>query len=275
MRGRALVLAIACVIAGCTVTIDSAEPSGGGPDPGPGGPGGPTWQPPASTSWQWQLSGALDMSIDVGMYDVDLFDTPQATIDSLHSAGHRVICYVDVGSWEPNRPDSSQFASAVLGDAMVGWPNERWLDIRDASVATLIDARLDLAVSKQCDGVEPDNVDGYANTTGFPLAAADQLAFNRHVATAAHARGLTVGLKNDLDQVADLVANFDWALNEQCFQYSECSQLQPFVAAHKAVFEVEYGDATLASTICPQANAANFNTLIKDLNLDSWRVACR
>lgn len=40
-------------------------------------------------------------------------------------------------------------------------------------------ARLDLAVQKGCDGVEPDNVDGYQNNSGFPLTAQDQLAYNR------------------------------------------------------------------------------------------------
>lgn len=250
----------------------------GGPDastPPTGDAAANAWQPPANTSWQWQLSGTVDTSVNVSMYDVDLFDTPQATIDALHAAGRRVICYVDAGSWEPNRPDSAQFPAAVLGDVMQGWPDEKWLDIRDARVAQLIDARLDVAVTKHCDGVEPDNVDGYANTTGFPLAASDQLAYNSHLATAAHARGLSVGLKNDLDQVTDLVADFDWALNEQCFQYSECAQLAPFVTAGKAVFEVEYGSASLATTVCPQANSDGFETLIKDLNLDSWRVACQ
>ncbi len=281
MRGRASWLVAVVWVAGCHANV---EVTGGGheaPDAGSGGsnssdaspPG--AWQPTPSTSWQWQLSGTIDTSVDVAMYDVDLFDTPQATIDGLHAAGRRVICYVDAGSWEPNRPDSAQFPSAVLGDVMQGWPNEKWLDIRDPRVATLIDARLDVAASKHCDGVEPDNVDGYANTTGFPLTAADQLAYNHPLATAAHARGLSVGLKNDLDQVADLVGDFDWALDEQCFQYSECDTLTPFIDAHKAVFEVEYGAPSLATTICPMANARDFDTLIKNLALDAPRTACR
>ena len=80
------------------------------------------------------------------------------------------------------------------------------------------------------------NVDAYANESGFPLSAADQLTFNRFVATAAHVRGLSVGLKNDLDQARTLQPHFDWALNEQCFQYDECERLKPFVDAGKAVF---------------------------------------
>ena len=170
---------------------------------------------------------------------------------------------------------AAQFPAAAIGDALDGWPGERWLDVRSAEVRALMEARLDVAVTRGCDGVEPDNVDGYANTTGFPLTAADQLDYDRFLATAAHARGLSVGLKNDLDQIDDLVGAFDWALDEECWAYDECDLLDPFVAAGKAVFQVEYGAAGLADTVCPQANAKDFDTLIKNLDLDDWRVACR
>ena len=81
---------------------------------------------------------------------------------------------------------------------------------------------MDLCRQRGFDGVEADNVDGYSNATGFPLTAADQLAYNRFLARAAHARGLSIGLKNDLAQVAELEPDFDFAVNEECFAFSEC-----------------------------------------------------
>ena len=69
----------------------------------------------------------------------------------------------------------------------------------------IMQARLDLAVQKRCDGVEPDNVDGYANDTGFDLSSLDQLTYNQWLASEAHTRNLSIGLKNDLDQVPALV----------------------------------------------------------------------
>lgn len=42
--------------------------------------------------------------------------------------------------------------------------------------------RMDLALSKGCDGVEPDNVDGYANSNGLGLTAANQLEYNKYLA---------------------------------------------------------------------------------------------
>jgi hypothetical protein len=240
---------------------------------GSGGSGGAGWRPAPGVSWQWEIGDAVDTSVDVALYDIDLFDTPVSVIAGLQARGRKVICYFDT-QYEPNRPDSARFTSDVLGNGIVGWPGQRWVDIRSPVVHDIMNARLDLAAQKRCDGVEPDDVDGYTNDPGFPLTAADQLAFNRFVAAGAHQRGLAVALKNDLDQVGDLVGDFDFALNEECFAFDECALLRPFTDAGKAVLQVEYGDDTLAATVCPMAKALRFDTLIKRKSLDAWRVAC-
>jgi hypothetical protein len=153
--------------------------------------------------------------------------------------------------------------------------NQRsWLDIRRIDLlGAVMSACLDLAVQKNCDGVEPDNVDGYVNYTGFPLKYTDQFAYNTWLADMAHDRGLSVGLKNDVGQVKDLLPYFDWALNEECYTYQECNLLSPFVAASKAVFGVEYSLDT--ADFCPQANKLGFDFIKKNLVLDAGRQACR
>jgi hypothetical protein len=180
---------------------------------------------------------------------------------------------VNAGSFEDWRPDAVRFPQEVKGNALAGWPGEAWLDVRRIDLlGPILDARMELCRSKGFDGIELDNVDGYSNDTGFPLTAADQLQYNRYLAVAAHTRGLSVGLKNDLDQVTALVSLFDWALNEQCFQFQECNLLTPFVQAGKAVFNVEY--SLPPGAVCPKAKALDFSTLIKDVDLDARRQAC-
>lgn len=228
------------------------------------------------TSWQWQLTGTIDTSVDAGVFDLDLFETPQATIDALHASGRKVICYFDT-AYEPNRPDSAQLAP-YRGNPVQGWPGQYWLDFRQSAVRTAMAARFDLAVSKRCDAVEPDDVDAIDNMPGFPLTDADQLDFCHFLAREAHARALGVALKNDLAQVPQLVTDFDFAVNEECFQYSECERLLPFIQAGKAVLQVEYTAGALetkAAQICPQANALDFDTLIKHHDLDPPRRPCR
>ena len=252
------------------LTVD-ARPGCNG-DAGGGSHG--MWHPAPGTAWQWQLSGTIDTSFDVAMYDVDLFDAPDATIAALHAAGRVVICYFSAGSREDWRADANDFPAASLGSPLDGWPGERWIDTRSPAVRAIMRARLDRAVARGCDGVEPDNVDGYANDNGLGLTAANQLDYNRFLASEAHARNLSVGLKNDLDQVTKLVGDFDWALNEECFKYGECSMLTPFITAGKAVFQVEYGTKSRADAICSSARTRHFSTLVKHLGLDAYRIAC-
>jgi hypothetical protein len=132
--------------------------------------------------------------------------------------------------------------------------------------------RLDLCRQKGFDGVEPDNVDGYSNNSGFPLTPADQLAYNRFLADAAHQRGLSIGLKNDLGQAAALEPSFDFAINEQCFQYNECELLNPFLKAGKAVFVAEYDTST--GSFCPKARTLKIMAMRKQLSLDAFREPC-
>jgi hypothetical protein len=232
------------------------------------------WHPALKASWQWQLQGTINQSLHVVMYDVDMFDTSASVVASLHKAGRIVICYIDAGTWESWRPDANKFPKSVKGNPVSGFSNERWLDIRQQSILDpIMKARMNLCKSKGFNGVEFDNVDGYANNTGFPLTASEQLSYNIFLANAAHTRDLSVALKNDLDQVTTLLPYFDWALDEQCFQYQECNKLVPFIKANKAVMEVEYNLST--SQFCLKANAMNFNSMKKHFSLDAYRVACR
>lgn len=235
---------------------------------------GSWWKPVPGTSWQWQLSETIDTSFAVDMYDLDLFDVNKKTIQELHNKNIIVICYISAGSWEEYRSDAEDFPGSLLGNSLEGWPGERWLDIRQlATLAPIMARRMDLAVEKGCDGIEPDNIDGYQNRTGFPLTHEDQLQYNIWLAKSAHSRGLSIGLKNDLAQAEELVNFFDWALNEECFTYDECDLLLPFIKKNKAVFGVEY---TLSTEIfCSKANSYNFDFLLKNRDLDSYRKSCR
>jgi hypothetical protein len=264
--------AVAATAAG-VLPVLAAPPALAAPPPPAPCVGTPCWVPPARTSWQIQLNGKLSQTVNARLYDIDLFDHPAATVASLHAAGRKVACYLSAGSFENWRPDAARFPAAVKGLGN-GWPGERWLDIRRLDLLMpIMEARLNLCKQKGFDSVDPDNMDGYTNTTGFPLTATDQLTYNATIANAAHARGLTVALKNDLNQTSQLVPYFDWALNEQCFQYSECHLLTPFTAAGKAVMTIEYKKNP--KKFCPAANARNFNTLKKPLSLKAARKACR
>jgi len=238
------------------------------------------YRPGAAVAWQWQLDGAINTSYSVDLYDVDLFDAPDAVLAVLRSRGHRIVCYFSAGTYEPDRPDSDRIPASARGKALPDWPNERWLDVRDMRIFDIMVARLDVAVGRGCDAVEPDNVDGHTNDTGFSLRATDLLAFNRNLANAAHRRGLGIALKNAGQQAAELVDYYDFELNEECHAYEECDDLRPFLDHGKPVLNAEYAGTVaaaqqLATTLCPRARAAGMRTLILPSDLDDrFRISC-
>ena len=147
-----------------------------------------------------------------------------------------------------NRTVKTRTRSVVKSTLQAAGNNDKDAALKELQAAQSV---IDKAAKKGCDGVDPDNVDGYANDTGFPLKPQDQIAYNIWTAKAAHLRGLAVGLKNDLDQIQELLPHYEWALNEQCFQYNECGLLMPFIQAGKPVFGIEYQGKP--SEFCPQA----------------------
>ena len=235
---------------------------------------GKRWFHPISTSrFYWQLQGRLRRDIHADIYDIDLFDHSANTISQLKARGKKVVCYFSAGSSESWRSDFSKFPSSVQGKPLDGWPGERWLDIRSEKVRQIMLSRLDLAEAKGCDGVEPDNVDGFTNDTGFPLTYEDQLAYNRFLASQAHQRGLFVVLKNDFEQTRDLVRYFDALLMESCFENQECEYAGPFLDSLKPVFDVEYDtslfdDKGLRAKACLAAKALGIHLYFMNEALD-------
>jgi hypothetical protein len=83
---------------------------------------------------------------------------------------------------------------------------------------------------------------------------------------------MAVALKNDLDQVDELVDDFDFAVNEQCVQYDECTALLPFIRAGKAVLHAEYNVST--RQMCDATEALGFSSIRKHQRLDAYRESC-
>ncbi len=272
-------------------------------------PVGGLWQPPLQVSWQWMIDHALDVNNakDMGLvdpsgnplssappevYDIDGFFNGQDpncnvrdrlgncvqgendAVRQLHAMGKKVICYIDVGVYENYREDAYKFPASVIGNSDAGWAGSYWLDIRQTEIlGPIMKARMQMCRDKGFDAIEPDEIDGYSNNPGFPLTYQDQLNYNRFIAQMAHSMGISILLKGDIDQVKDLVSDFDFTLNESCFRFSECALLKPFSDAGKTVLQVEY-TGTLGS-FCPTANAANYNSLLMPLGLDGGRRPCR
>jgi hypothetical protein len=227
--------------------------------------------PPAEGDWSYQLQGRPALTA-ARVYDVDGFDTPKTFITRLHAQRRYAICYLDAGTFEDWRPDRGRFSVSLLGQGN-GWHGERWLDIRKRdALLPIMRARARMCRRKGFDAVEWDNIDGFANHTGFPITARDQLAYNRRLAAVAHRAGLAVGLKNELGQVKRLVRRFDFSIVEQCFEFRECARLRPFLRANKPVLEVEYN--IRRADFCPQARRLGISAISARSELDRPGTPC-
>lgn len=204
------------------------------------------WQPSVGSTFNYVLSHTIDLThpsfppSTASVWIVDLFDTPVSSISALHAAGCWVVAYFSAGSWEDWRPDKGGYGKKDLGKAMDGWKGERWVDVRSEGVRDVLKARLDLAREKGFDGVDPDNVDGWENKTGFKLAKGDCVEFVRWLAREAHSRGLSCGLKNGAGFVQEVLPEVEYVVVEEAVRYNETGKYMCVVEAGKPVWHVEY-----------------------------------
>ncbi len=297
-----LLFVLGLIIAGSIAPSGVAQAAPPAPSPCTGTS---CWHPALASRWQYQLQGVAayastgginvnissvpftgGAAVKPSVFDIDLYVDPAiagnnttfntAAVNAIHANGAKAICYVSAGTFEPWRPDVASYPDSIKGRAVGGFKDEKWVDIRQTSILLpIMDARVAKCKQAGFDGVEWDTVDGYTNRTGFPLTASDQLFYNASLANLAHSYGLTVALKNDVEQLPDLGPYFDYAVNEQCQQYSECDGYTTyFISQGKAVFQVEY---KLGLTkFCPQANTANRNAIKQTYDLfDTPWTPCR
>lgn len=245
-----------------------------------GSSSGSQWKPAAGATWQIQLHGTVtDINLPVDIYDIDLIESTPSLISSLHANNKKVICYFSAGSFESWRPDAASYTSDDKGSPLEGWENEWWLNTNSANVRTIMKARLDLAKSKGCDGVDPDNVDVYSNSNGKGITKANSLEYLQFLSTETRARGMAMGMKNGLDMVTELLSSMDFHVNESCLEFNECDKLVPFISAGKPVFHIEYPDnaPNIAKNVVDdkcKEKEKGFSSLLKNLELDAWVKTC-
>lgn len=233
------------------------------------------WTPGKHEPWQWELSHQFNPNSVADMkggstdqpsiYDIDGFNNSASTVQALHIKGYHAICYIEAGSWVQERPDASQFPSSIIGKKIDGF-SDRWTDIRSPNLKPIIENRIKMCADKGFDAVEPDLEDGYSNNTGFPLKAADQLAFNTWVAQTVHSYNMSVLLKGDPEQAKQLAPTVDFFLNEQCNQYSECDSYP----TGKTILNAEYNNK------CPTSafSIANLSSTLFKVDLNGPRKPC-
>lgn len=252
------------------------------------------WEPNAGDSWEYQTRNRLKSKaqLDVrnmernpsgaAVFDIDLFQNDKELINELHANGTRVICSFSAGTVEIWRPDASYFPAHAQGRAQADHLGARWLNIKDATVQQLMRKRIDLAVHKDCDAVDPTNVDAYQ--IAAKICQDDAVAYVKMLAEHAHSKNLAFGLRNAPDIAGRLMEDIDFSVCESCSRTKDCEAYQKFIDAGKPVFHVEYANETasrlgetpkeMLDSICNVKGSEGFSTIVKRHNQDEWVVDC-
>ncbi len=217
---------------------------------------------------------------DYHVWDFDGLEAPKSLVQTFQAKGHPVICYFSAGTWENWRSDADEFPKSALGKKLGDWPGERWLNISDPKVRDIMVQRIEVFQKKGCDGIDPDNVDGYSNPNGLGLTPEDSVNYLHFLAKEATSRGMSIGLKNAGSYVIKhVIDEMYWSVNEQCAEYHECETFQPFIKQGKPVFHIEYtgkrpAPPKVVKKACDAKGSEGFSTIIKHLNLAQWTTTC-
>lgn len=240
------------------------------------------YKPAIGDSFEWRLDS---ISVDeVSRYsckiiDIDAFIATKELVDAFHARGIKVIAYVSVGTLENYRPDSLLLPADVIGNIYPAWPDERFLNIRAVEkLKPFIRSRFDMIKAKGFDGIEPDNIDIYAEETVFNLTLEDTRLFCEYIIEEAHSRGLCIGQKNTEELVPLLYGKFDWALTENAFHQNIQDRYSLYTSAAKPVFCAEYTDqmnsTDFNTLVCAKARQLRYFAFLKHRDLTQWTYEC-
>ncbi len=181
-------------------------------------PAAACWYPPHLDGtghpmrWDWQIGRTAPLqrtgSNAVDIYDVDGFLTTRAEVTAIKTQwaastlDHpRTVCYLDL-AWEDYRPDATTggaFPAAALGHIYFGFPEERWVDLRQLdALKPMLRERVAMCAGKGFDAVELDDIDSFdpPSTTGFHLTPGDAQNFLAYAFNLIHQSGMTALWKN-------------------------------------------------------------------------------
>ena len=223
----------------------------------------------ASPSFVYGINGTSADKYSVRTVFVDLFDASTSRISALKRQKKQVICYFSAGSSENWRPDFKKFPASALGRPLDGWAGERWIDYRNATVVKIMRDRIALARSKGCQGVDPDNIDGHRNQTGFSLHSRNQRDFIEKLSASARAAGLKIGLKNSPETAWDLERLTDFVVVEECSKYQECSSYKAFQNNGKPIYQIEY--RSKSTSLCADASRRGASLIFSNMDLTRFQ----
>ena len=127
------------------------------------------------------------------------------------------------------------------------------------------------AAQKGFDGVEPDNVDAYTNDSGFPLTAADQLAYNGSSPPPRTPAGCRSGSRTTSTRPPSCSPT---STGRSTSSASSTTSATACSRSSRGQGRLRRRVQTRHARFCPEARAAGLMAMRKRLSLDAWSETC-
>ncbi len=249
----------------------------------------PYWQPMPgeAADWDIQIVAPFDVSANRQMYILDLWDVatggaidygggeivtvpmgPLAGNIADITGGGTLVCQVTVGAIRLSDPDAMRFAGfeatppdrptdpaagSAIGWSVIGDPNTRYLDIRQAARdvwKTTMFKRFEYAKNIGCEAIDAIWIDRVPGDYGFPLETSgtdnDISLYYAEVVADLHAKELSAGFHSatpiGVTFTSQFADSYDFAVVERCAEFDECEQVKAFEQANKATFAYDFED---------------------------------
>jgi hypothetical protein len=231
----------------------------------PGSAGSAITPPPANAEFDYQLGQPYGPPAGVRVVTRDRTASPAADLYN--------ICYVnafqtqpdEISWWRGSHPDlllkrnGSDVVDSDWGEILLDLSSPA----KRAALSSIVGGWIDGCAAKGYRAVEPDNLDSWTRSSGL-LTKADALAFSADLAARAHRDGLAIGQKNAVELgTAGRAAGFDFAVAEECQEYTECQDYVGVYGAH--VIVVEY-DQSAFRKACTQFGGT-LSVVLRDVDL--------
>ena len=221
--------------------------------------------PPLDAKLDYELGGAYPPPTGVAIVSRDR----TAAI----AAGLYNICYVNGFQIQPDETAfwTGQHPELILRDAGgnpvvdTAW-NEMLIDVstpaKRTAVAAIVDGWIAGCAQAGFAGVEIDNLDSYARSTGL-LTPDDAVATVAMFAASAHAHGLAIAQKNATELVPRKgELGTDFVVAEECNRYMECDTYRAGYGDHVLAIEYRRQDFTAGCAAYPQ-----LSIVLRDVDL--------
>jgi glycosyl hydrolase family 114 len=219
--------------------------------------------PPTGTDWDYQLGGNRPVPDHVGIVERDRLAEPLA--------GKYNVCYVNGFQ---TQADQKRFwhrhhwslvlkdgGKPVVDSVWGEWLLDTRTHVKRAALAKIMAKWTQKCADDGFDAVEYDNLDSFSRSHHL-LTKKDNRKYAALLVSAAHDAGLAAAQKNWAEWDGTTVG-YDFAVAEQCAQYSECSSYVDYYDSE--VLAVEYRDKPFQKACAKWADT--FAVLRRDVSL--------